>query len=261
MRMGRGSVEEGATVPAMRKIVGAALVAALLVPAAARAVTPQTVFFSGKPALLAMARHNPDHRVVLYVHGAGEEGNSFFTGAEKQGIVNTLYAHGFALASMDAEGTAWGSDTSLADYLTFIRYLRRVGLTNIYVLCQSMGGLDALRLAGRVRIRAWAGIYPLANLSSIDAGSRPAIESTLGDAFARYWQTLSPAPIRFPAGLRVILWSSYGDTVVPRAENTDVIAAAARREGARVRVVTTTGNHGDPSNFEPATLVRFFEHG
>ena len=160
---------------------------------------------------------------------------------------------------MDAEGTAWGSYTSLADYLTFIRYLRRVGLTNIYVLCQSMGGLDALRLAGRVRIRAWAGIYPLANLSSIDAGSRPAIESTLGDAFARYWQTLSPAPIRFPAGLRVILWSGYGDTVVPRAENTDVIAAAARREGARVRVVTTTGNHGDPSNFEPATLVRFFE--
>jgi hypothetical protein len=123
-----------------------------------------------------------------------------------------------------------------------------------------MGGLDGLRRIDRVPIVAWAGIFPLTDLASIIPTSRPGIEATLGSRFPFYWRTLSPEHVVFPKGLPMIFWSSYGDKVVPRIYNTDVTARDARCDGARVTVVTTIGNHGDPSNFQPARLVQFFEH-
>jgi len=37
-----------------------------------------------------------------------------------------------------------------------------------------------------------------------------------------------------------------------------VAAAEASRDGARVTVLSTTGQHGDPSNFQPQRLLAFF---
>jgi hypothetical protein len=70
--------------------------------------------------------------------------------------------------------------------------------------------------------------------------------------------TLSPAHVADARGLPMIFWASPHDTFVLKRFNTDVAAAEALREEAHVRVLSTTGQHGDPSNFQPWRLLAFF---
>jgi predicted peptidase len=52
----------------------------------------------------------------------------------------------------------WGSPASVADY---VRLAHRLGYPRIYILAESMGGLDAVQLIDRLHPEAWAGIYPV----------------------------------------------------------------------------------------------------
>jgi hypothetical protein len=57
----------------------------------------------------------------------------------------------------------------------------------------------------------------------------------------------------------MIVWASAGDTIVPRATNGASCVARARAAGTPATLVPTVGDHGDPSNFRPADVVRFFD--
>jgi len=132
------------------------------------------------------------------------------------------------------------------------------------VLALSMGGFDGLALLGRVPVKAWAGIFPACDLRSVyDLGLYPgqirvAYDRTgrrLGDAIARR----SPIAFDPPDGLPMRFWASPDDRVIPKRENTDACAALARDDGAKVQVTTTEGDHGDPSNYDAAGVLRLFE--
>jgi len=217
----------------------------------------------GQPAVL-VSPESKTQRVVVYTHGSGENVENIFRDPRKQPIFTALLGAGYALAATDAHGNNWGSGASVDDNLALVAELRRRGLGDVYVLALSMGGFDGLALLGRVPVKAWAGIFPACDLRSVfDLGLYPGqIRSAygrtgpgLGDAIARR----SPIGFDPPDALPMRFWASPGDRVIPKSENTDVCAALARDRGAKVDVTTTEGDHGDPSNYDAAGVLRLFE--
>lgn len=203
-------------------------------------------------------------KVVVYTHGSGERVENIFRDPKKEPVFNTLLNAGYAVATTDAHGDNWGSAASERDQLALVRALRERGLGDVYVLALSMGGLNGLALLDDVPVKAWAGIFPACDLRSVyDLGLYPgqiraAYDRTgprLGDAIARR----SPVEFDPPDGLPMRFWASPDDRVIPKRENTDRCAALARERGARVEVTTTTGDHGDPSNYDARAVLRLFD--
>ena len=217
----------------------------------------------GQPAVLLVPTEKTP-KVVVYTHGSGERVDNIFRDPKKEPVFNTLLNAGYAVATTDAHGDNWGSAAGERDQLALVRALRRRGLDEVYVLALSMGGFNGLALLDDVPVKAWAGIFPACDLRSVyDLGLYPgqirtAYDRTgprLGDAMARR----SPVGFDPPDGLPMRFWASPDDRVIPKRENTDRCAALARERGARVEVTTTTGDHGDPSNYDAGAVLRLFE--
>lgn len=215
-------------------------------------------------AAVLIAPTEKTQKVVVYTHGSGERVENIFRDPKKEPVFNTLLRAGFAIATTDAHGDNWGNSASERDQLALVRELRTRGFGDIYVLALSMGGFNGLGLLDDVPVQAWAGIFPACDLRSVyELGLYPgqiraAYERTgrrLGDAIARR----SPVDFDPPDGLPMRFWASPGDRVIPKAENTDRCAALARERGAQVEVTTTTGDHGDPSNYDAQGVLRLFE--
>jgi len=200
-------------------------------------------------------------KVVLYTHGSGENVENIFRDPKKEAIFNALLGAGYAIATNDAHGDNWGNAASDRDQRALDGELRERGLGDVYVLALSMGGFNGLELLDRVDVKAWAGIFPACDLRSVyDLGLYPgqiraAYDRRLGEALAGS----SPVDFDPPEGLPMRFWASPGDRVIPKRENTDACAALARARGARVEVTTTQGDHGDPSNYDAAGVLRLFE--
>jgi pimeloyl-ACP methyl ester carboxylesterase len=234
------------------------LIGALL--AANASAAPQHVEhlrIAGQRATLEVPARRTD-RVVLYVHGAGETIDTVAADAHKAPIRARLLRDGYAFAATDAHGDNWGSLASIRDYLALVRHLRSQGFTRVYVLAQSMGGLDALQLIDRLHPVAWAALEPVCNLPGVmgDAVIASEVRSTYGTALPARLSPVRPSGVR---GLRMLFVASPQDVRVPMAANTNVCARYARSRGARVRVVSVHGNHGDFSHFAPNRVVSFFE--
>lgn len=213
-------------------------------------------FVAGQQALVERSP-TPSNRVVLYVHGAGETAADSLYRRNTVLLTRRLLKDGYSVATSDAHGDNWGTERSVRDYANLVRWLRSRGLTRVYVLAQSMGGMDAMQLIDRVRPVAWAGIFPVCNLAAEARDSRlvPSIQTAHPWGLPSHLSPVRPSRVR---GLRMMFWASYADTTVPRASNTDVCASYARSRGADVRVITTRGEHGDPSNYQPGRLAAFF---
>ena len=205
-------------------------------------------------------------RVVVYTHGSGETVETIFRDPAKQPLFRALLRAGYAIAATDAHGDNWGSPASERDTVALAGELRRRGLRDVYVLALSMGGFNGLQLVARDRaVKAWAGIFPACDLRSVYAvGLYPgqirrayhrAAKGTVDAAL----RGRSPTAVEPPPGLPMRFWASPEDRVIPKRQNTDACAALARRAGARVRVTTTRGDHGDPSNYDPAGVVELFD--
>jgi hypothetical protein len=209
---------------------------------------------AGQPDLVVRSTHHTA-KVVVYLHGSGENQDAMVTDPLKRPLSRALLDHGYSIAASYAHGENWGDPASVADYTRLIARLRGEGLTKLYILAQSMGGLDALQLIPRETITAWAAIYPVVDVRSLARAIRGP-----GAAMRRAMSAanLSPARVADARGLPMIFWSSPHDTLVLKKLNTDVAAAEASRDGARVTVLSTTGQHGDPSNFQPLRLLAFF---
>lgn len=187
------------------------------------------------PAMIATPQ-DADDRAVIFVHGAGQNELSLMEG-RRANLAARLLEEGFAVAASDAGGDAWGNPASLQDYEALRAELARRGFTRSFVLAEPMGGLAGLALA--VPAEAFVGIYPVCNLASMIArgGYAQSIRAAYGGEPPA---TLSPVIPQGVRGERMVFWASPADTVVAKAENTDICAAMARQGGARVTVVETT---------------------
>ncbi len=201
-------------------------------------------------------------RAVLFLHGAGQNSRSLFTDPVRKPAADALLAAGYAVAASDANLDSWGSPAAVNAHLDLAAELRRRGYTDLYVLAESMGGLSLPGVVAGVRAVAAGAWYPVCDLGSVIRAGR--FDQSIAAAYGGSLQPpagLSPVTFAAQPSLRLAIWASPGDTVVPKAQNADVCASQARAAGIQVTEVTTTGDHGDPSNIQPANLVQFFNTG
>lgn len=217
----------------------------------------ETVLHGQGVAIATPARKTD--RAVLFLHGSGQDSRSIFFDPQRKIVVATFLAAGYAVAASDANLENWGSQEGVDAHIDLAADLRRRGFGNIAVLAESMGGLSLPGVVSGVRATAAAAWYPVCNMASVITAGR------FNDKIARaYGGSLEPpaglSPVSFAAqpSLHLAIWASPADTVVPKAENADVCASQARAAGIQVVEVPTTGDHGDPSNFQPDNLVTFF---
>ncbi len=215
----------------------------------------------GGQKVVVVGPKSPTRKVVIYVHGAGETAATSFGNQQMAPIFGALLNAGYAVAADDAHGDRWGDPTSYFDYDRLVKELANRGLREVYVIARSMGAFNGLQLLQTVRVKAWAGIVPACNLRSIyDLGRfAPSIRAVYGPKLAEALRAGSPLRVKYRRGLPMRFWASPADTVVPKALNTDLCARDARKRGAKVTVTTTTGDHADPSNYDPAGVLGLFE--
>jgi acetyl esterase/lipase len=208
--------------------------------------------------------------LVLYMHGSGGNATSPITDIDTT-VYSALVANGFAVASSDQHGNNWGNDSAVADMVTLYKYVTaRYAVGPILLMGQSMGGLSSLRtLAARQipGVVGWLGIYPVTNLANLySLGTyTSAIKTAYGiasDGSDYASKTAGADPNLLDAslfrGVPMRFYASTGDAVVPRAQNSDLLAARVANINPEATIVVCSGNHGDLSHFQPSDVVSFF---
>ncbi len=252
-----------------RAVVGAALLGceAPEEPLGPCGMTRMEFEIDGQRGLLLMPpelEEDGEAPLVLYHHGRGEDWHTIETGLAAPELSCALGASGYMIAASHAHGNNWGSEQAVADYVKLYRAIaaqRRI--RGVMFLSVSMGGLTGLVTLARGLIpdvRAWAGIYPVTNLGYAYFED----ERTTGQVEKAYRGPPSPEqdpsvidPARF-RGIPMLIWASDEDTRVPMAENA-VRFLERLGNPSNARLIVTEGEHGDPSNFDPAELVAFFD--
>lgn len=205
--------------------------------------------------MLVLRPQRPTSRLVLYLHGSGSQA-SVLEEEQVKPLVDAFLAKGFAVAASNGGSEYnWGSAASVRESASLAR---RLGYKHVYILAQSMGGIGGVELIDRLHPVAWAGIFPVCDARSIWRLGREAAEIEAVWGHGPPPKRISPVKARDVKGLPVIMFASPEDTDVPMSENADRCAAWMRRGGAHVTMVETTGEHGDPSNFQPGLLSAFF---
>jgi dipeptidyl aminopeptidase/acylaminoacyl peptidase len=194
--------------------------------------------------------------LVVFLHGWGQTRWSLLSRREESGVAHAVTDAGFTILAADGDGKAWGDPASLATYRGLIaRTQRRYGLRDVFLMGESMGGLATMQL-GRLLpdVRASTAWFPVCDLRTMHERR---FQATIREAW--HSRSRSPvAPVRV-GGTPLLVWASPADTVVHAATNAAVCVAEAKAAGAPVTYFHTTGEHGDPSNYQPTTVVQFFE--
>jgi len=210
------------------------------------------------------------HRLAVYCHGSGGTNTDLWDYPNENSILTSLLAAGYVVMTANYEATGWGNQLSISQNIAAMQYIKdRYNVFNKpYLVVQSMGGMVGLNtvLVGGITPSAIVGIYPASNLLwQYQNGFEVAIEGAYGFSGAANFETATAgydalndnAPRSF-AGLKMKIWHSYQDTVVSRADNTDLLKTKVESGGGLVDVVTSSGEHGDQSSFDGSGIVEFF---
>jgi hypothetical protein len=197
--------------------------------------------------------------VAVYFHGRGGSVNS------KMGEpwLNSIRVKGWAVASGDLHGDAWGDPAAVRDATALVSWAEATtGGEARLLIGVSMGGsvsLNAL-LDGAVEARCWFGSEPVVDLDAVRAvphadaeiaalyGGRPPASSNPADRLDQ-----------LPLDTRYRVVASGADHLVPPTAHADRLIAALRVRGGDVSSVAATGGHSDASHFRPEDLRAFAE--
>lgn len=195
--------------------------------------------------------------VALWFHGQGGDVETRMN----EDWLNSLRADGWAVASSDLHGNAWGNPASVADAAALAQWAEDQADVEVRLLVAgSMGGLTSLNalIDGKVSAACWYGTMPVADLDAI--GQVPDAAVQVREAYEGASPDFSnPATglADLPAVTRYHVVASPQDTWVPAREHADVLVAALQAVGAEVTRTDASGEHGDPSHFDPADLSAF----
>lgn len=225
-------------------------------PSAATPVQPVRDTIHGQHVGL-LVPSQPNGVLVIAAHGHGDTVNAWLSGARQASVRRALLHVGYSLAAGDGAGAGWGNAQSIAAYTDLYAWAQqKASFSSVALIGESMGGLVSLQLATRLpHVKAWVGIYPVCNLATMSTRYPDTALAWPGGTVGR----LSPVDLSAMRGLKMMFFASPGDTVVPKATNTDRCAARATAAGASVQVVATSGEHGDESTFQPARVVLFLD--
>lgn len=210
---------------------------------------------------------------VIFNHGAGQLGSAIATGdPNTQGLAAALSAAGYVVVSSNYRTqNCWGNQACVEDIRNlYDAFTQKLHLeARPFVIGTSMGGIVSWNaiIHGDFVPQAVVGIFPACNLP--DMYNNPSfardIQKDYGftnrSNFAIATKGFDPVgsenlePLtKFP----ILMWSSYGDQAVKKTANADLLASKVNALGGSASVITTTGDHGDISNFQPDALVNFF---
>lgn len=210
--------------------------------------------------------------VVLYVHGAGEDQTGLVTESVKFSCRDALLDAGYILAGSAAHGSAnWGNQASVSDYTALEKYVRdNYNVQAVALWGQSMGGLDALSVVsqGQFTVTGVLLTYPVCNLANLyglwatsDISTAYGITGSGIYTYANQTYGFDPA-LRTASAYRDIpmrFYASASDTVVPKAQNTDVLHSVVSASRTEADIVVCSGDHGHASHFVPSEYVAFFQ--
>lgn len=200
---------------------------------------------------------------VICFHGAGGDADA------TAGLEADVTSAGYIFATSDGfAADSVGVQAAVDEYARVYRYLLdRFPISAVALLTESMGGVVAANTVAHRGIplpACWVGYFPLLNLiwawdGNTDA--RNAIIARYGvnpdgsDLVAKVdgYSPVQSDPKGF-AGVPALFFHSPGDTVVTKADNTDEWAESVAGFSP-VTVVTTSGEHGDVSNWSGPNIA------
>lgn len=208
--------------------------------------------------------------LILYHHGSGATELALMESliTTKEACVKALLDAGYIIAASNAYGNNWGNDNGIAAYNELYAYMAATyNITRVCAWSQSMGGLSGLNgvLDGTIPYKGWLGSYPVCNLWWMyTKGWNLVIDAAYGINGTPYAvATAGHDPVLHAAntynGLRMRFYASAGDVSVSKADNSDQMATLVTGHATECDVVVCTGTHGDPSHFQAADYLAFFD--
>lgn len=206
--------------------------------------------------------------IPLVIHFHGADANAT-TEVQWQPMWEAAQASGFAVATCDFHGNAYGSPTVMADARAVLDVVLKIAPINGLLLSgESMGGISALNALTRKALPNVLGAYlsqPIVSLRHrYDNGRGPEIRASYGISpdgsdyatkTAGYDPDLEPGS-RF-GGVPLYITSSTSDSVA--LKNPFIDNLMARVSGySPITFAPASGGHGDPSHFIPGNYVSFF---
>jgi acetyl esterase/lipase len=211
------------------------------------------------------------NRWIIYDHGFGQTVESILQNNPQSAFVNALVSAGFVVVASEYRDLGcWGNQACAED----VENLQTLWHSQLnlspkpFVIGESMGGIVTWNAIshGTLTPAAVVGIYPVCDLAAMYENTVfvPTIQSAFGftsssgyaAATEGYDPMLTPASTftAFP----IVIWASYSDHVVVRSLNEDPFASAIRAAGGSVTIHTSSGEHGDASNFNAPAVISFF---
>lgn len=217
-------------------------------------------------------------KVCFYFHGAGDDFLSHITSpagsnntqTRMASTVAALLDDGWTILACNGGAIAanWGNPASFTALQAALAWLKTIfTVTEVVCLGQSMGALSSLRAVCQVPgIERWYGIYPVCDLAEIYASGlfvasmRTAYGAANDAAFTANSAGCDPLLFTLSQfnGKRFRMTASASDTIVPKADHADALAARITGNCYSVAVVTHTGDHGDATAFQPSDIIAFF---
>lgn len=207
--------------------------------------------------------------LIMFQHGSGDTQLALTTSpiATQDACTQALLDAGYIIAISNAYGNNWGNDNGVAANNELYAYMAaNYTITRVCAWSQSMGGLAGLNgvLDGTIPYKGWLGSYPVCNLWWMYTnGWNHVIDAAYGINGTPYAvATAGHDPVLHAAntynGLRMRFYASAGDISVSKTDNSDQMAALVTGHATECDVVACTGTHGDPSHFQAADYLAFF---
>ncbi len=215
---------------------------------------------------------------LIAAHGYGEDGQIFQQEYNTEGatVSDTLWNAGFVLVTLDnVDQNCYGNQQCVTDVGNAVAKVRgELSLEDDpYAMADSMGGEQILNAIthGVIHPKAFAGFCINASLKWQNDPTRgkqaPLIRTAYRFQAAADYRTATAGydpllaqgeALNRLTGVPMILFESPTDLIVDKVANTDALAAMLKRAGGDVRVVSTTGGHLAPSNFQGQVVADFF---
>lgn len=195
--------------------------------------------------------------LVMWLHNNSGTAVNGFTDARMRPLMDALASAGYIVASADADGSAWGNDSSRAKYVALYEYVRsRYAVSAVVLVGVSMGGQVALNLLPRQEIPnvvAYLGIGAVASVEDLWTGYSSSIKTAFGVTAldkvpASYRPELRPG--QDFRGVPMLLVHSPDDATC-HLDRTQALAAAVAPY-APAQVYESTGVHIAASQFKDA---------
>lgn len=210
--------------------------------------------------------------LAIMFHGNGSDETHWQTNANGKVVADALTAAGYIVlsAANTANTSTWGAQAGLdAYYEAYGWAVSNLNFGPIVLYANSMGGIESLLTLADSRlptVYAWCGTSPAADLAKNYANAT--LTSTINTAYGidgshlYAAQTAGHDPMLMAGnafrGVPMLFLAASDDVTVPKADNTDPMAAKVTPYAASVQVIPTTGGHSFDFSPYTGTIVDFF---